>query len=137
MNQNNILISKSENLDVEHYGHDTEWNIRMNFKKSFSELTVSKQPDGTYRLVSNTDGYHWLHYFLSNEPGTANMVAFSHHLEADIIGKAFSQLNVRYEIEDKESAFLIPVDLKDEDLVKAVAEFIYPRFENRERFFND
>jgi hypothetical protein len=131
-------ISKKEGLDVDYYGYETEYSIDFSFKKQKANVTIEIYPDepiGKCRLSSNTDGYHWLQFFLSQEPETEKLLEESFDIQVKKCVNIFGRNLIKYEQEDKDSAWLTYDKEINEDFVKTVAIIIEPRFANRERFF--
>ena len=130
-------ISKETGLDKEYYGHETEYLIHFTFLKQKAKLTVQLDADdpNKCRIVSDTDGYHWLQFFLSQIPKTDKMIEWNYSDQVARCKAAFIPFGIDYEQEDKESAFLTYTKPINEEFVKIVADIIEPRFANRERFF--
>lgn len=129
-------ITKKEGLDNNYFGYDAEYIIYFKFEKQIADVSIQICNDDlkNVRLYSNTDGYHWLQFFLSQEPNAKEMVEHGYN-DRDICKKLFSTIGISYEQEDKESAWLNLNNDIDENIVKQIAEIIEPRFANRERFF--
>lgn len=131
-------ISKKEGLDKDYYGYETEYSIDFTFQKQKANVTIelwSDEPSNKCRLKSNTDGYHWLQFFLCQEPNTPKMLELDFKSEVSRCQAAFAPFGISYEQEDKETAWLTYTKPIDEAFVKIVADVIEPRFANRERFF--
>lgn len=132
-----FTITKNENLDKEYCGYETEYSIDFQFQRQKANVTLEiwdEYPDKV-RLNSNTDGYHWLQYFLSQKPRAEELVDMSYNDSVAKIQRLFTSINVGYEQEGKDTAWLTLDREMDEDLAKDIAQLIEPRFANRERFF--
>lgn len=136
-NDTAFVITKKEGLDRGYYGYDTVYSIDFKFEKQTAtvDIEISDDKPNEARLNSVTDGYHWLHYFLSQEPNTLELIDFGNAEELERCQKLFSTINIHFEQEDKETAFIYANSKIDEKIVRAIAEIIEPRFANRERFF--
>lgn len=139
LNYMSYTIIKKEGLDKEYYGHDIEYDIDFTFEKQICNVTIEVNSDNQNkaRLSSNTDGYHWLQFFLCQEPNCVKMLELSFADEVARCEQTFNEKNIIYEQEGKNTAWLHYLGFIDETFVKLVAEIIEPRFANRERFFND
>jgi hypothetical protein len=145
------VINKKTGLDVNYYGYKTEYHIDFTFQKQNCNVTIECYNDNdtqTYwatrsthimpnrvRLKSNTDGYHWLQFFLCQEPNCSELRELNFDEEVARCQEAFGEKNIGYEQEGKETAWLTYDGIIDETFIKLVAEIIDPRFANRERFF--
>lgn len=131
-------ISKKTGLDKDYYGYETEYSIDFTFQKQKANVTVeiySEHPNRVH-LSSNTDGYHWLQFFLCQEPNTPKLLELDFKSEVARCQAAFAPFNIQYEQEDKETAWLTYSLTYDEaEIVKIIADVIELRFANRERFF--
>lgn len=130
-------ISKKEGLDINYYGYHTEYTIDFQFKKQSANVSIEIWDDepNEVRLKSNTDGYHWLQYFLCQEPNTEKLLELSYDDEIARCKKAFAAIDIFYEQEGKDTAWLTINSIVDENLINQIASVIEPRFANRERFF--
>lgn len=129
-------ILKKTGLDKNFYGYEIEYSIDFIFQKQTANVTIQLHDDLGPRLCSNTDGYHWLQFFLSQKPGSSSMEELPFHFQVWRCQEAFAPFGIGYEQEDKETAWLNYNKPLDEEFVKLVAEVIEPRFANRERFFD-
>jgi hypothetical protein len=132
-----------KDVDVEYYGCKTIHTISFSFDKQAATVEVSFYlvPEyGPYnaRISSETDGYHWLQFWLSQPVETNSLVELDFNDQIAVCKSLFAQFGINYKQEDKESALLrYANDLTDAEVSDIVARIIYPRFANRERFFND
>lgn len=118
---------------------DNGYSINFQFEKQNAHVGIELWDDypGQVRLNSTTDGYHWLQFLLSQEPNTKEMVELDYETSVLKCQELFATLNIHYEQEDKESAWLTVNSEVDIDLIKSIAELIEPLFANRERFFEN
>ncbi len=130
-------ITKQEYLDPDYHGCETTYTINFVFEKQAAEVLIQIDDTDpcTVRLVSNTDGYHWLHYFLSQEDNAAILRDFSFDEGKTICKQLFKSLDIEFVPEDKESAWLNLRTPITQNVVEAIAKLIEPKFANRERFF--
>jgi hypothetical protein len=132
-----FTITKNENLDEEYYGYETEYSIDFQFQRQRANVTLEiwNNESNKVRLSSNTDGYHWLQFFLSQKPLAEELVEMPYDTSVAECQSLFASINVGYEQEGKDTAWLSLDREMDEDLAKEIAKLIEPRFANRERFF--
>ena len=137
-----FIIEKQEGLNVEECGYHTLYLINYTFETQTAEVELQIWPiteargNKNIRLESNTDGYHWLQFFLSQKDNAIQMEELDYTDQIHNCIKLFQSINVGYFQEDKESAWLMinkPVDM---ELVTDIAELIERKFANRERFFD-
>lgn len=126
---------KDPNLEE---GDNKKFIIEFNFESQEAEVWVTVLDDHTLYLNSVTDGYHWLHFFLSQQPHAKEL---KENMERDeerrIINGLFNPHGIKYEIEDKETAFLHLNEKFVRKKIEIIASLIEPRFANREKFFTD
>jgi hypothetical protein len=134
-------ITKVTGLDIAEFEHSEQYIIEFKFIKQECKIVLEcnwqEQENNYCRLESVTDGYHWLQYFLCQQPNTDKLLDLDFKTEVERCQTAFSPFPIKYTQEDKNSAILIydrPIDL---EFAEIVANVIGPRFANRERFFND
>jgi len=131
-------ITKKENLDVEYFGYDTEFSITFQFEKQQAEVVIGFSSDKPNKadLISKTDGYHWLHFWLSQEPNTTTLYDTDNYNYQRKLSDLFVRI-CKYTIEDKESAIIeIAYDnAVTLEVVEEIAKIIDVRFAIRERFF--
>lgn len=112
------------------------YEITFNYSKKNAIVDVELFKEDTLWICSRTDGYHWLHYWLSHEPDAKEMHNLPHEIERNKVFQLFLKHKIAYEPEDKETAFLkFPENFSYHDL-HVVAQIIEPRFAVRERFFD-
>ena len=133
-------ISKKTVLDkdMEEDGYEAIYHIDFTFQKQKSNVTVEiyKGNPNFVRLESNTDGYHWLQFFLSQDINTKKLLELDFKSQIERCQALFAPFSIKYEQECKESAWLTYSLTYDEaEIIKIIAEVIEPRFANRERFF--
>lgn len=132
-------IILNDGLDKDHYGYGSEYSIDFSFKQQKANVTIEvwDEEPGKVHLTSNTDGYHWLQFFLCQEPNAKELLSLPFKDEISLCKKLFSQQGMLYEQEDKETAWITINRPLNEDVVRSIADIIEPRFANRERFFPD
>lgn len=122
-----------------------EARFRIFFKFEFQEAVVSfwplEQSETIFCVESETDGYHWFAYWMAQEPNCKELLELSDHRlsgyqQTKKVFKSLEEIGFFYEPEDKESCYLTVAEMTLE-VVERFAQFLEPRFANRERFFPD
>lgn len=132
-------IRREKGYDVD-YGDDyTKYSICFKFKDQVADVEIYAlgKDTGGMRLVSRTDGYNWLQFFLSQVPNTEALEELEYNEQIARCKAIFLPLGIDYVQEDKESAFLRCDGEISDELIEGIAKVIEPRFANRERFFDD
>lgn len=88
-------------------------------------------------LNSHTDGYHWLHYWLAQEPHASILLDLKPAIEKERVRQLFAAYDIHYAPEDKGTCFLQLSKPLDRNTLKLIATIIYPRFALREKFIQD
>lgn len=119
-------------------GDDKKFQIDFKFESQEAELEVTVLDDTTLYLRSKTDGYHWLHFFMSQQPHANKLDEnLTREDEMRIINGVFKPHGMRYVIEDKETAFLHLNEKFVRKQIEIIARLIEARFANREKFYQD
>ena len=120
---------------------ESEYQINFTFKKQKCTVTITAYiNDNPYivNLDSDTDGYHWLHFFLSQDPDCTKLNEdLSYRETTEIINEVFMQEGMSYKQVDKECAEITLRNPFKESDVDIIAKIIEPRFAVRERFFKN
>lgn len=131
-------IEKHENLDKDYFGYSSKYSIEFFFEKQGAvvSLEIYEEHPKRIRLKSETDGYHWLQFFLCQEPGTLKLEELEFSEEILRCKNIFKEIGIEYQQEGKYTAFLTLERELDLELVNLITEIIEHRFANRERFFD-
>lgn len=133
-----VNVEQSTNSKYNIVRIDDEYNVlfktELVYPKKNAIIDVEIYPDGDIRVVSKTDGYHWLHYFLAQEPNCKEIIDYPHQEERNRVKQLFKSIGLDYRPEDKESCYLLGKEFTSELLID-ILDIIEPRFANRHRFF--
>ena len=133
-----MIITENKNQDPAHCGYHTVYGLKLHFESQSCLLNIEVWPDNKIRLRSVTDGYHWLQYWLSQEDDAKELIELGYQESENKCKDLFKLLSIGYDQENKETAWLtLPIENINHDIVYYIAELIYPKFANREKFFKD
>lgn len=125
-------------MKIEIQNRPEKHKLRFQFEKQYCELELLREAPNILVLYSKTDGYHWLQYWLSQDVNTDKLIDLQYDDQLKKVQHLFwLNFNIKYEQEDKETALLYLDRPFDDSDINKIADFIYPRFANRERFIDD
>lgn len=128
-------------LDTGYFGYESVYHIHYTFVLQTAKVDIEIWPHhpNAVRVESQTDGYHWLQFFLCQEPNAAHIIEnLSYDEQIKLCELVFAPHGMIYTQEDKESAFIeYPKELSESEAVEIIAKEIGLRFANRERFYKE
>ncbi len=113
-----------------------EYLLTFTFERQSCDVHVSVKSVGLLHIESLTDGYHWLQYFLSQDPEGLSLSERTFSEEIEAVTELFKTIGIKYEQEDKETAFLHLTKAFNLSQLDQIAKLMEPRFALRERFYD-
>src|SRR3989338_65205 len=83
----------------------------------------------------HTDGYHWLHFWMAQEPCALNILELPAEEEEARVRQSLYAHGFGYEIVDKEVAILTTEEDIKRETIDRLARYLEPRFALRKIFF--
>lgn len=106
-------------------------------KEAMVTIDILNEEKTYLYLNSLTDGYHWLHYWLAQEPCASVLLDLKPEQERERVKQLFAAYGIHYAHEDKETCFLQLSKPLDKNTLKLLATILYTRFALREKFIQD
>jgi hypothetical protein len=126
-----FIITETE---IDEEGNQT-YRIDFTFKHSSCVVTIEQIEPSVIRIISETDGYHWLQYWMSQDCYTPVLKDWPFTTQIMIINAEFKYLGMYWKQEDKETAFISADREFDIYDLNQVAIILDRQFAIRERFF--
>jgi hypothetical protein len=114
-----------------------KFKIDFYFTTQSARLVVELESKNTIAVTSDTDGYHWLGFWLSQSPNAVELLDANYEDRHKIINEKFAKFGMVYEEQDKELAYMQLSDDFNERHLEILAKIALPAFANRENFFDD
>ncbi len=132
-----FTITKKENQDKDHCGFDTIYEVRFKFElqECIVDLSLDLNNPKRIHLYSKTDGYHWVEYFLCQEPNCDELKEHNYDQQRLIIRNLFLKHSMDFIPEGKDTCYVLFEENVTDENINTVALIIEERFANRERFF--
>lgn len=126
-----FIITETKNPEQ---GNPT-YRVDFTFNRAACVVTIEQIEPHVIYLDSETDGYHWLQYWMSQDCYTDVLKDWPFTTQIMIINAEFKYLGMYWKQEDKETAYITadrPFDIYD---LNQVAIILDRQFAIRERFF--
>jgi hypothetical protein len=114
---------------------ENRYSIDFKFTNQSAKVDVEKQDTRRLYVNSLTDGYHWLQFWMAQEPGAAKIQELPHEQERTRVSQSLSAQGFVYTPESKETCFLDTEENVTREIIDRLAKYLDPRFALRERFF--
>lgn len=116
--------------------NDKEFDISFKFKRQSAEVNLEVMSPRKLRVLSKTDGYHWLQLWMAQDPNATELLDLRPwETERDKVARSLDSIGFGYEPEDKESCYLHTREDITLATVDRFAKYLDPRFALREEFF--
>lgn len=112
-----------------------EYLLAFTFKRQSCDVHLSVKNISLLHIESLTDGYHWLSFFLSQDPGVNELCFLERREQIKKINESLQPLGIRYEPEDKETGFLHLTKAFNDLQLNTICSFLDERFAIREKFY--
>ena len=116
---------------------ENRYIIDFKFTKQSAEVDVERLDQRSLYVNSHTDGYHWLQFWMAQEPDAIKVLELSDDQETTRVTQSLSALGFDYKREDKETCFLYVEEDVIKETIDRFAKYLNPRFALREQFFSD
>ena|SRR3989344_8169327 len=115
-----------------------EYVIDFQFSKQRAKVNVEKrEEDGRLVIYNPTDGYHWLQFWMAQEPNASKLLELPYEAEETKVRQSLAMRDFAYTSDDKRSFCLQSVNRTAWQSIEALAQYLEPRFALREKFFPD
>ena len=115
----------------------SEYVIDFRFSKQNARVHVERREDGRLVFYNPTDGYHWLQFWMAQEPNASKLLELPYEAEETKVRQSLAMRDFAYTSDDKRSFCVQSVNRTAWQSIEALAQYLEPRFALREKFFPD